>query len=63
MDFQLTEEQRILQESARRLAEDKFAPKAFTSSRFPRYALIRGMWSRRPTSAPSGSFPFTDRKN
>ena len=30
MDFQLTEEQRILQESARRLAQDKFAEKAFT---------------------------------
>jgi alkylation response protein AidB-like acyl-CoA dehydrogenase len=30
MNFQLNEEQRILQESARRLAEDKFAPKAFT---------------------------------
>lgn len=30
MDFQLTEEQRILQESARRLAQEKFAEKAFT---------------------------------
>lgn len=30
MNFQLAEEQRILQDSARRLAEDKFAPRAFT---------------------------------
>ena len=30
MNFQLTEEQRILQESARRLAQEKFAGKAFT---------------------------------
>jgi len=30
MNFQLTEEQRILQESTRRLAQEKFAAKAFT---------------------------------
>lgn len=35
MDFQLTEEQQLLQESARRLAEDRFADRAFTWERFP----------------------------
>lgn len=35
MDFQLTEEQLALQASARRLAEDRFAPRAFTWERFP----------------------------
>lgn len=35
MNFQLTEEQAALQESARRLAEDRFAPKAFTWTEFP----------------------------
>jgi len=30
MDFQLNEEQRLLQNMARKLAEEKFAPKAFT---------------------------------
>ena len=34
MDFQLTEEQQALQESARRLAEDRFAPTAFTGEGF-----------------------------
>ncbi len=35
MDFQLTEEQRALQDSARRLAEDRFADRAFTWTEFP----------------------------
>jgi alkylation response protein AidB-like acyl-CoA dehydrogenase len=35
MDFQLTEEQRALQASARRLAEDRFAERAFTWDGFP----------------------------
>jgi alkylation response protein AidB-like acyl-CoA dehydrogenase len=34
VDFQLTEEQRALQESARRLAVDRFAPTAFTGEGF-----------------------------
>lgn len=35
MDFSLTTEQQALQESARRLAETRFAPKAFTWDGFP----------------------------
>lgn len=35
MDFTLTTEQQALQESARRLAESRFAPKAFTWDGFP----------------------------
>lgn len=35
MDFSLTTEQKALQESARKLAESRFAPRAFTWERFP----------------------------
>lgn len=35
MDFSLTPEQKALQESARKLAEGRFAPKAFTWEHFP----------------------------
>jgi alkylation response protein AidB-like acyl-CoA dehydrogenase len=37
MDFQLTDEQRLLQEAARKLAEERFAAKAFTWERRGEY--------------------------
>lgn len=46
MDFRLTEEQMALRESARRLAVDRFAPKAFTWEGFP--------WPNARTLAESG---------